>query len=228
MLIPRFTKLFEDAKKEQKPFPMVIYRTRNGYPPLSCKSDAHPGNIAVLKSMKPKSVLYSSNWPQFIRPGNNSGNNGPNPRCCTAAYRDDCSEYQTWEDADLLLAKFHDEVKGLVSDGIKVFVATINPEGAEFDPSRMIDGNTVKLATPVRLSTFRKKHEKLLSKFEKAVTSANATLIDFSDNQCWEDICEPVTMREGEPIMFDDDHIRPWIARNYLSVLDQVVKAAIE
>jgi hypothetical protein len=227
MLAQCFSKLFEDARRDQKPFPMVIFRTRDGSPPLSCKYDTYPGDIGFMKSMKPKSVLFSTNWPQFIRPGEKSGDNGPNPKCCNY-YLDNCGEYQTWNDADLLLAKFRDDVKGLVADGTKVFVATINPEGVEFDPSKMINGNAVKLATPVRRSTFRKKFEKLLGKIESAVTEANATLIDYSDNQCWEDICEPVTMREGEPLMYDDDHFRPWIARNYLSVLDQVVNAAYE
>jgi peptidoglycan/LPS O-acetylase OafA/YrhL len=228
MIAPRFIKLFEDATRQQKPFPTVIFRTHTGTPPLSCRNDTHPDDIAFLKSMKPKSVLYSTNWPQFLRPGDKSGNNGPNPKCCTVEYSDDCGEYQTWDDVDLILRKFQDEISGLVANGMKVFVATINVEGVEFDCRKMIDGNSVKLPPPVRLSMFRKKHEKLLSKIETTVKDAGATIIDYSDNQCWEDICEPVTMREGEPIMFDDDHIRAYTARNYLSVLDQVIDAAYE
>jgi hypothetical protein len=73
---------------------------------------------------------------------------------------------------------------------------------------------------PVRLSTFRNKHDKLLSKIESAVKDACATLMDYSDNQCWEDVCEPIAMREGEPIMIDTDHFLPFMALNYLSVID--------
>jgi hypothetical protein len=32
---PRFHKLLEDAKWQEKPFPMVLFRTRDGTPPLS-------------------------------------------------------------------------------------------------------------------------------------------------------------------------------------------------
>ena len=222
---PRFNKLFEDAKRQEKPFPMVLFRTRDANPPLSCR-DKHADDLAFILSKKPKVILYSTNWPQFIRPGDKSGNHGPNPKCCNS-YMDDCGEYQTWEDADRLLSTFQDEIAGLVKAGIKVFVATINPEGAEFDPRKMVNGNAV-IAPPVRLSAFRKQHEKLLSKIESAVKDAGATLIDYSDNQCWDDLCDPIAMREGYPIMTDKDHFLPFMVRYYLHVIDQVVEAAYE
>ncbi|ETV65409.1 hypothetical protein H257_17870 [Aphanomyces astaci] len=62
---------------------------------------------------------------------------------------------------------------------------------------------------------------------EDATKAANATIIDFADNQCFQDVCEVVSMKEGEPVLKDSNHIRSYFARNYLTVLDQVVTAAM-
>ncbi|RHY47045.1 hypothetical protein DYB34_011075, partial [Aphanomyces astaci] len=76
-------------------------------------------------------------------------------------------------------------------------------------------------------SVFRQTFASVISILERAVANAQATLVDFSDNQCYQDLCQVVSMAEGEPVYKDKDHMRPYYARNYLSTIDVVVEAAM-
>ncbi|KAF0688770.1 Aste57867_19659 [Aphanomyces stellatus] len=79
-----------------------------------------------------------------------------------------------------------------------------------------------KVLGPVRRSDFQRENAHLLHGIAAAVADINGTLLDYSDNLCWEDTCETVN-GQGEPVYADDDHIRAFSVRNYVSVLDQVV-----
>ncbi|RHZ26500.1 hypothetical protein DYB37_011015 [Aphanomyces astaci] len=91
----------------------------------------------------------------------------------------------------------------------------------------MLSGSTVLPTPPVSLAAFRQQHKVMVDLIEDATKAANATIIDFADNQCFQDVCEVVSMKEGEPVLKDSNHIRSYFARNYLTVLDQVVTAAM-
>ncbi|KAF0688548.1 Aste57867_19838 [Aphanomyces stellatus] len=223
VLGPRFTKLYEDATTTNAPFPMVVLSQIHGTPTLSCAS-THVNDLYLIKMLKPKAVLYSMRWPIYFHPtGTGPAHNPPN---CCAATRDSC-DYMTWADARALLDEFQAEVAGLVRQGIKVFVATINPEGPEYHFENMLNGNAVGNTSPVNRTTFRQSMQPLLNMVESAIVAANATIVDYSDNQCWGDVCEVVSTSLGEPIYRDTDHFRSYYVRNYLSVLDQVVHAAL-
>ncbi|KAF0709906.1 hypothetical protein AaE_012735, partial [Aphanomyces astaci] len=81
--------------------------------------------------------------------------------------------------------KFQQDMTKLTGLGIKVFVATINVEGEQFNPYHMLSGNDVGDVSPVSKAAFRLKHKWLLGLIEKATAAANATLIDYSDNYCF-------------------------------------------
>ncbi|KAF0700505.1 Aste57867_8966 [Aphanomyces stellatus] len=223
MTAPRFVRLFEIAQQQNKSFPVVYLRGRNAQLPMTC-TDAHDTDMAFIKKTKPKVVFYNGNWIQFLR-GEGTGPKAENPKCCHFDYTP-CPE-QSKEDVIELVNRFQAEMTDLVASGIKVFAATVNPEGDEFDGFNMLNGDTIGAIAPIKRSTFRKKYEFTISLIEKAIKAANATLIDFSDNQCMNDVCEVVSTREGEPVFVDRNHIRPYFVRNYLTSIDQIVEAAL-
>ncbi|RHY21203.1 hypothetical protein DYB32_009872, partial [Aphanomyces invadans] len=223
---PRFYKLFQDARAAGNPFPTMVFKTHDGTPALSCIPAFHPFNMNMIKTIMPKVVFHSMNWPQFLRPG--GADTDPlheNPRCCVPGYVDKC-EYQSPNDVVEILRVFQEQMTQLRGLGIHVFVATTNPEGPSFDPNNMKQGSRVGDVRPISRSAFRLAHKDLLDKVESAIAASGATLIDYSDNQCWHDVCEVVNPK-GEPIMKDSNHFRPGFAREYLSVVDQVVAAAL-
>ncbi|KAH9080699.1 hypothetical protein Ae201684P_012840 [Aphanomyces euteiches] len=90
----------------------------------------------------------------------------------------------------------------------------------------MLNGDDVGDVRPVFKSKFREEHQELFGLIEAAVAGANATLIDFSDNYCWEDVCQVLDHR-GRPIMKDTNHVTSTYAYEYLSVADQIIDAAM-
>ncbi|OQS03374.1 acyltransferase 3 [Thraustotheca clavata] len=214
MLRPRFKLLYDQAMEKGESFPTMVFFARGGHPPLQCIDD-HAQHVLTVLKMKPKVVLYSTDWPQFIRPTGEIGH-GDNPPCCNAGYQDDCS-YQSWVDAKTILDLFSDEVQMFTAMGIKVFAATMNPEGKPFNYRNMLQGTEIVATEPVLLSDYRHQHERLVTMIEKAIRDGNGTVIDYAENQCFENVCQVVSMIEGEPIMKDNDHFRPYYSKYYLS-----------
>ncbi|KAF0717380.1 Aste57867_2327 [Aphanomyces stellatus] len=228
MLAPRFQRLLQVAILQNTSFPVVYLRGRSGTAALACNAKTHASDAAFVAQTNPKVVLHVTNWIQFLRGGGGDGQPAAaSPKCCMAGYGDAC-RYQNWADVDALINQFEAEMASLVRQGIKVFVATVNPEGPEFDWKNMLNGGRVAAVGPVSRAAFRQRHERVITRVEKAIAAANATLIDFSTDQCDGDVCHVVSMREGEPVTWDSNHIRPFYARNYLTSLDQVVRAALE
>ncbi|KAI9135978.1 acyltransferase family-domain-containing protein [Paraphysoderma sedebokerense] len=227
MVSHRFVKLFEDSKINNSSFPTIVYKTRDGTPPLPCHS-GFASNIALIKKSPPKALLVVTDWPQHIHPGGLASNQSHSEtlRCCRAGYADSCS-YQSNEDADEIIRQFSITIKELVSMNIKVFVANMNPQGNAFRPRSMYDASGLIQSNlkPMKLSWYRQRHASLIQKVETAIIDANATIIDFAVNMCWKDICE-VLDPYGNPIMKDADHFRPFYARNYVDVVDKVIHAA--
>ncbi|KAF0699424.1 Aste57867_10008 [Aphanomyces stellatus] len=222
MVAPRFARLFDLAQEKNASFPKVYFRGRNGSPPLSCMS-VHATDVQFIREIKPKVVFYSADWVQWVR-SEAPGPKSSSPRCCEASHA--CT-WQNKEDALELVRQFQAELTSLVALGIKVFVATSNPNAIEYDGLWMLNGDQVGAVAPIKRSTFRKNSEFTISLIENATRAANATIVDYSDNQCYEDVCEVVSMREGEPVFVDFNHIRPYYARMYLSSVDQVIEAAL-
>ncbi|EQC29023.1 hypothetical protein SDRG_13179 [Saprolegnia diclina VS20] len=221
MLRPRFKFLYDQARRVGKPFPTVVFLALGGHPPLDCVGD-HAGHVAIVTRLRPKALLYSSDWPQFFRPTGEAPHDVP--RCCAAGYRDDCA-YQSWGDVRTLLRAFQDEMTRFQDLGTHVFASSLNPEGRRFHYRNMLQGGDVRAIAPVRLSAYRHQHSRLVSLLEGAIRGANATIVDYARNQCYNDVCEVVSTARGEPILKDNDHYRPYYAKYYLSVLDQVVDA---
>ncbi|ETV93228.1 hypothetical protein H310_12824 [Aphanomyces invadans] len=225
MTKPRFLKLYEAAVNANLPFPTMVFKTEFGRAPLSCEA-ATDVDFAMVKAMKPQVVFYNFHWLQYLRPEASTGTlPSANPRCCNSLY--ELCPYQTQADADELVRRWKEQVKQLVGLGIRVFVAQQYVENGRFYYAYWLEGNAVKAVPPPYVrSQFEAEHRHLLSVIANATQEANATLINFSDNLCWEDLCQVVN-GHGEPVLADDNHIRAYTARNYLSVVDQVVEAAL-
>ncbi|KDO19135.1 hypothetical protein SPRG_21476 [Saprolegnia parasitica CBS 223.65] len=206
-------------------FPSAVFYTANGMPPLSCNAD-HAKAVDAIKTVKPKSVLYASDWKQFLRFGSSSASASASPRCCTRSYADAC-DYQSKGDVEAMIKTLTDELTSFTKLGIQVYVAGLNPEGKEFNPKNMLSGSGVGKVDPVSRAAYEAMPQiAYLNRLLVAATkAANATLINFADNQCYRDTCQ-VLSNVGEPIMRDDDHFRPAYVKHYLSVIDQVIDAA--
>ncbi|OQR91241.1 acyltransferase 3 [Achlya hypogyna] len=206
-------------------FPTALFFTANGKPPLTCNDD-HQKAVDAINAVKPKSVLYASDWKQFLRFGGGAGGASKTPRCCTRSYVDDCG-YQTKGDVEAMIGTLQKEMAAFTAKGIKVYVAGLNPEGKEFNPKNMLNGGSVGNTKPVSLKAYKAQPQiaYLTGLLEAATAAANATLLNFSDNQCYEDKCE-VLSNVGEPIMRDDDHFRPAYVQHYLTVIDRVIDDA--
>ncbi|RHY28237.1 hypothetical protein DYB32_006120 [Aphanomyces invadans] len=176
------------------------------------RSTHHAGDLALIEEVKPKVLFIVTNWVKFLRAGGLQ-DNGSSPPCCAPGYVDSCPN-QSRKDVDTLVTLFEQEISAFVVSGIKVFVATVNPAGSEYHHSNILNGNAVEAC--------------IRELVEKAIRNANATLVAFSENQCVDDVCHVVSMKEGEPVFKDNDHLRPYFARNYLTSVDQVVQAAWE
>lgn len=89
-----------------------------------------------------------------------------------------------------------------------------------FDADGLIESNIA----PVRLSEFRAQYGGgIVEKFETDVQKAGATLIDFSEHHCWEDLCHKFTPA-GYPVFVDTNHyIKPY-AKYWASAVDFLVE----
>ncbi|OQR83841.1 hypothetical protein THRCLA_23120 [Thraustotheca clavata] len=219
----RFVKLYKDARRSYKPFPTVVFKTRWGRAMLPCRPE-FPKNIEMVKSIKPQAVLFVIHWVQYINPGGRSDRpyTGP-PNCCLIEGQT-CKE-QNMDDVTAIFKIFQEEVSKLTAMGIKVFVVDQSPEYEDMSPNHWINGDSVKVPKPHSHSSYKKEKGWLLNLIHSAVIGANATLIDYADNYSHGDTVE-FTDDKGHPIMSTVGHITTYTARNYLTVVDQVVNAA--
>ncbi|KAF0695342.1 Aste57867_13838 [Aphanomyces stellatus] len=228
MIKPRFFKasMTRHAAMNASNFPTVEFRSFDGSVMLPC-DPAYARTLALLKKERPKVLLHSLNWQRYLRPkGKDSDEISTPPRCCTSDYgKDQCDDVRP-KDVVAFLTQFQADMAELVSLGIQVFIATMNPEGDQFDPKHMLSGDAVADVRPVLKSAYRQDHKELIELVEAAIHGANATLVDYSDNYCWQDVCQVVD-EFGDPIMKDSNHLRTHFAFKYLSVIDQVVEAAM-
>ncbi|RHY83130.1 hypothetical protein DYB26_007369 [Aphanomyces astaci] len=226
---PRFLRSFEDrhGARNRSNFPTVVFKSLDATPALTCQ-EHYDIVMAVVERVRPKVFLHSMNWPQFLRPGGLDSDRSVagTPKCCLAGYQDKCT-YQRPKDVVTIMNKFQQDMTKLTGLGIKVFVATINVEGEQFNPYHMLSGNDVGDVSPVSKAAFRLKHKWLLGLIENATAAANATLIDYSDNYCWNDSCGVVDDL-GRPVMKDTNHLTRTYTHKYLGVIDQIVDAAMK
>ncbi|CAK4883231.1 unnamed protein product [Aphanomyces euteiches] len=218
---PRFLKLYRRRHAASNPsiFPTIVFKSKDETPLLPCR-EVYDN---ILDMIKRSCMVY---WPQYLRPGGkDSDERTGEPLCCWPRYHDKC-EYQRPKDVRAIMNQLQKDLAELVALGIKVFVATFNAEGRQFDPKNMLNGDDVGDVRPVFKSKFREEHQELFGLIEAAVAGANATLIDFSDNYCWEDVCQVLDHR-GRPIMKDTNHVTSTYAYEYLSVADQIIDAAM-
>ncbi|ETV90753.1 hypothetical protein H310_14491 [Aphanomyces invadans] len=79
----------------------------------------------------------------------------------------------------------------------------------------MLSGNDVGDTSPVSKAAFRQQNKWLLELVENATLAANATIIDYSDNYCWNDSCGVIDDL-GRPVMKDNDHMTRTFTHKYL------------
>ncbi|OQR88186.1 acyltransferase 3, partial [Achlya hypogyna] len=223
MVKPRFYQLLQDRGADA--FPTVMFKADDAMPILSCRPRLYDDNLALVKKLKPKVFLHVNYLRYYLRAtGPNAGVAHSPPFCCQS--REHCED-QTPADVTAMLSAFTKDMRELAELGTKVFVATFSPEGPAFNPDNMVRGSDVGKVAPMSRAAYRREHQAVISLLEAAIVAANATMIDFSENQCDGDVCHVID-RYGNPIMKDEHHFRPGYARKYLSVVDQVIDAAMQ
>ncbi|RHY30219.1 hypothetical protein DYB32_004512, partial [Aphanomyces invadans] len=225
---PRFLRIFEDrlGVRNRSNFPTVVVKSFDGTPALTCEKN-YDSVMKVVETIQPKVFVHSMNWPQFLRPGGSDSDwhDPTSLQCCAAGYVDKCT-YQRPKDVVKIVKQFERDIKRFTKLGIKVFVATINVEGPQFNPAHMLSGNDVGDTSPVSKAAFRQQNKWLLELVENATLAANATIIDYSDNYCWNDSCGVVDDL-GRPVMKDSNHLTRTFSHEYLGVVDQIVHFAL-
>ncbi|KAF0714551.1 Aste57867_3819 [Aphanomyces stellatus] len=221
-----FHRLKAHHHNSSKTFPTIYFRSFDGTAMLPCINN-YTNMVDAIKALQPKVLLHSINWQRYLRPTGSDADESTKPhQCCTGDYVKDKCQYQRPKDVVAILNQFQKDMAELTSLGIRVFIATMNPEGDQFDPKHMLSGDEVGDVRPVLKSAYREVHKELVGLVEAAIHGANATLLDYSDNYCWEDVCQVVDMY-GNPIMKDNNHLRTNFGFKYLSVVDQAVSAAM-
>ena len=178
-------------------------------------------NWDFIKELKPYSVFIAAYYDFYI-------NSGPEDEdklhdeiiCCHALFS--CSG-QSRKDVEYLFNDLTKNIKEITSMGIKVFVAALKPEGKMFNAKNMYNEKGVieENIKPVRLSEFLKKKSYLYKRLNQAILEGGAKIIDYSENLCYEYICQ-VLDPYGWPVYNDESHINRYVLRDYVDVLDQV------
>ena len=184
--------------------------------PADCKR-----SYDFIKDVKPYSVFIASYYDAYINSDYEEEDELHDQIvCCHVLFSCSC---QSKKDGEHLFTEFSKTLKELTSIGIKVFVAALKPEGKEFNPKFMYDENGVidERIKPVKLSEFIKKKSYLYNRLNQAIIEGGATIIDYSENLCYEDLCQVVDPY-GKPVYKEESHFQNYVVRDYLDVLDQV------
>jgi SGNH domain (fused to AT3 domains) len=177
--------------------------------------------IQMIKRIQPRKVLWSAAWRRWLTGENQSSLE----TCCPDNVFEKCGPNYMYTNKTSMLEKLKQTWIELNAMGIEVIVAGVNPEGEQFIPEKMLDafGNIIaKNIQPVSLAHYRSKNWPLISQLEESIAAANASLMDYSINQCCNDTCQ-VLDPYGNPIMKDHSHFRPFMAENYLDCLDDLL-----
>eukprot|EP00300_Choanocystis_sp_HF-7_P020714 c20658_g1_i3.p1 GENE.c20658_g1_i3~~c20658_g1_i3.p1 ORF type:complete len:817 (-),score=167.69 c20658_g1_i3:146-2596(-) len=231
-ICPRFVNLVNEASKTGARMPSIYFGTRNGMPFFPCTNRNGLSQFEVfmleLARLRPTVVVVVNSF-QWIRVTSQSMDTSDLPlRCCPTINPDDACDVPLGHSL-AVMKRFSEILAVLVSAGIKVFVGTENPSSIAFKPALMRSALGVSEDFPksIRLSEFRAANKDMLDRIQQAVSDAGATLLDFADNMCLEDVCNVLDPR-GRPIMRDSNHFRPFFAFEYADVLDVAVHAALQ
>ena len=222
MIKSRFIALL--AARGTDSFPTLVAFCRSGAPTIRCpncpsKNAAYfQQDLDEILRIKPAAILivnfYAKYFTDFYRDGRQSNN------CFLFK-----SEAEIVEKSNTLLDLMVQDIKAIQSVGTKVFITTQNVYGNQYNPKNMYNyhGLDQTQLAPFKLSEFRSKNKNLFDILESHFAALGVTVIDLSDDLCYNDICEVID-RYGRPIMVDEyGHFRSCYSAVYSSVLDQVV-----
>ena len=186
---------------------------RDGVPFLRCPTHAKacPPNqaendVKMVVNLKPAAVFIVNNWDIWM---NQQGS------CVTWT-----TEEERVANGNKVLDALAEDVKTIMS---KVYVPTVEVSGEKFNPASIYSafGVVEERLKPVKRSEFRSQYKELIDRVESRIKSTGATMIDLSDDYCYNDSCEVID-RYGNPIMKDSNHFRPFYAPAYSFSMDQV------
>ncbi|OQS06503.1 hypothetical protein THRCLA_01457 [Thraustotheca clavata] len=221
---PRFVKLHEDAVKAKKPFPTVVFKTRFGRALLPCRPEYYE-TIELLKRIKPQVAMFVVHYMQYLNPG--APEDQPYvapPQCCFIEYTT-CKE-QSMDDVREMLNQYQADLSELAALGIKVYVVDQGPETYWQCPESWVNGNQLVMPLKVSRASWAEEYKWLYDPLHAAIAGANATLLDYTDNYSDGDEVF-MTNPDGWPVMSNHNHLAAHTARYYLSVIDQVIDAAL-
>jgi len=175
----------------------------------TCPENNVANDMQFIVNLKPAAVFIVNNWDIWM---NQQGS------CVTWT-----TEEERVANGNKVLDAFVEDIKTIKSVGTKVYVTNLNVFGEKFNPASMYSafGVVEERLKPVKRSEFRSQYKELIDRVESRIKSTGATMIDLSDDYCYNDSCEVID-RYGNPIMKDSNHFRPFYAPAYSFSMDQV------
>lgn len=109
--------------------------------------------------------------------------------------------------------------------GAEVSSIAVDIEYSGLHPLNMFDFNGIiqQNIKPFRLSQFKNNYKLVIDGFENAMREGNVSIIDLSDNLCWEDSCE-VLSPSGYGVYVDENHYTRLYSLHWLSVVDHLTE----
>lgn len=124
---------------------------------------------------------------------------------------------------DTVFLGFETLVSELVSLGKEVYIVLPSPISDEFDPRSMIDrlSGRVKGSAGIRQSTYKDSFAPVITKLTEISKRTGSNLLDPTIDLCNDGFCSAFYGRD--PIYNDNGHIRPYFAREHISIFDGVI-----
>jgi peptidoglycan/LPS O-acetylase OafA/YrhL len=129
------------------------------------------------------------------------------------------------EGRDAALDSLGRMIKKLISSGKKVTILQVPPSGPELDPKtvygRNFMGESELVSKNLTVQQFRDRNLELITDIEKTAQSNGAEVIDPAIYLSSQGIC--IREFQGEPIRWDECHLRSGYVREYVKYLDASV-----
>ena len=230
---PRIKKRVENSNQSYS----VIYAGAGGCPPLpDVNRIADPGGCkkvndiayGIARSPDVKKVVFGSAWHYFYPINYRAKQIDPDRFQHDAMlYAAQDSKRQVIEPGTVefenLFAAFGLIITNLIRSGKEVYIVLPSPISDEFDPSLMIDrinGRPID-SKGVPKSLYLESFLPIIKQLQNLSKETGAKLLDPSQELCPNNFCN--AFYKTEPIYKDIGHIRPYFARDHMTLFDDVI-----
>lgn len=214
---PRILELLRNNKGQSRG---ALFLTCGGLPPIpGLSSDARPEGPEYFSKLEEtiqhftniNRIVIGALWSKyFVKDSTFSGNG----QCIGGG-----------EGRDAALAGLGRMINKLVSSGKKVTVLLVPPSGSELDPrliyGRNFMGESELVKNDLTFQQFRDRNLELITDIQKTALSNGAEVIDPATHLSTHGVC--IREYQGEPIRWDECHLRPSYVREHVKYLDSSV-----